>query len=262
MKKTLTLMLAAILAASALVSCGGEKKKENDVPAKGAQVQEAPITDEENIDSVEDEATETEENAQEDISAEEVAVMPPEPGTVTDLNYESRYLGIGFNVDESWSFADEAMRRDMLDPRAELDFEDVEGIIKDYDVYPDVVASSSVGESISILFSGVPEGVELDPVTLNHIAESSMQGTLESYSRLIAQVPVESAIKEVTVAGITYTGYTTSFEAGGVKVVQEAAVIPCGRYVAMVSVSSNSGSVADIWSCFYRLTDAPAADAE
>ncbi len=249
MKKTLLFMISAILAVSALVSCGGDKEKAEDTAITTTHEQpEDEIITEESEKSSDEEIYDTEDVAE----TSEQDELPIEPGTVEDLTYESRYLGIGFKLDESWAIAEDDVKTSVFDGNVgEVDFTDVEGVIRDYGVYPDAVASSSAGSSISIVIEAA-EG-ELTEDILEIIAGNAMNSTVKSYAAYIGQIPVASSLKDVEIAGTVYTGYTTSFEMNNIKILQEAAIIPRDGYIAVVSVSGSADSIPGIWSKFYAV---------
>ena len=218
MKKILALILALATLFS-LCACGGTPSEDE---IRGKQV-----TDE--------------------IIGEDEFSIGSAKGTV----YESKFIGIGCNFPEGWTFYDEEQMKKLNEQSADLLDEDYLEALENASVVQDMFAISADS------FSNI--NVSLEKVNPIQLATLNVAKNFEANAETLTQTYTNAGISDVTyeIGSVTIDGKTfTTFEIKANAIIttlyQTLIGIKCNGYLATIAVTSNDkDTMKDLMDCFY-----------
>lgn len=161
-----------------------------------------------------------------------------ELGSVTGGKYENDYFGFGCELDENWTYATEEQLLGMVQTTADLVGDDdvKDGLLK-ADVFYDMMATYYDGATtINVVVQniGVAFGALMDEETM-------VDQTIKTLPDQLAAASMETkSCEHVTVefAGADHDGILMHNTMNGVDIYQVQTYVKVGKYVAVVTMSS------------------------
>ncbi len=233
MKKLLALLMILVMLFS-FAGCGEEK----DVRGEQTDNTKSDVVSEDETDS-QDEETESE---------AEFSM-----GSVAGLKYENKFIGIGCNLPEGWSFYTDEQIKELNNVAIDMAGEEYEEMIKDASIVYDMYAeSSNQMDNINVnLEKGTALQFAAFDVVENYKAIAST--VISSYENM-GYTNCEYEISEVTIDGKKFDCMNFTAEISGLTMNQTMISIKCSNnYVANIAVTSAENNVADILNAFYLL---------
>lgn len=159
-------------------------------------------------------------------------------GSVSGFKYENTYFGFGCELDDQWTFASEDQLLGMIQTTADLvGDENLKDDLLKADMFYDMVATyydGATSMNVVVQNIGAAYGTLLDEEA---IVEQTVKAMPEQLAA--ASMDVETC-EHVTVefAGADHDGILTHSTINGVDIYQLQAFVKVGKYVAVVTMSS------------------------
>lgn len=182
-------------------------------------------------------------------SKDEEAVV--QTGTLEGYKYENKFLGIGCELDESWTYASAEELAQMIGQTAEMFDDDYADKLKDQDMFYDMMAVTEEGlVSINVVIQnvGILYGTALSEEKYLELAEDELEEQLGS----AGMENVETARITANFAGAERNGIHISSTIQGVPYYCTQMCIKQGQYIASISLCSFSEDIgAELMAYFY-----------
>ena len=174
-------------------------------------------------------------------------------GTVTGSRYESSFLGIGCELDESWHvFSDEELA-ELMNVGVEMysDPEKYRSLIESADVLQDFNASDGSGASVNIVFQKLSGASRLvDEDQYRDLSASALETTFTDAG--LSNVAVVK--NEIDLVGVTRPGTLATGTMYGLGFYSQQIYIKGSGYMAIITISSfHEEDIAALTGCFFAL---------
>lgn len=225
MKKIIATVLALMLVLS-LCACGGGE------PIRGEQIENNGGSNVEPTDGNVPDETEEEETEAESLSL----------GVTSGLTYESKFIGIGCNLPEGWSFYTDEQMRELNNIAIDAAGEELQSLMETATVIYDMFASDPTGvNNISVNMEKV-NPIQLIALDLEQNLESSKPLLKTSFENM-GCTDFSGEIGSVTVEDVEFVCMNNVIQFPGTTLYQCLIPIKCSGYLANVSVTTNDEAV-------------------
>ena len=174
-------------------------------------------------------------------------------GSVSGNTYENKYIGLGFEAPEGWTFFDDSQLAELTGITTDMiDNESVNNALENGIVVFDMYAMDATGTSVNIVIEnlGAIYGTLLDENGYFDISESQLTDSLKAGGAL----SVETDREDISFAGKDATALFVSADMGGVTLYEELVAVKCGKYMALICVAgTDSDYVLSIADSFYGI---------
>ncbi len=174
------------------------------------------------------------------------------PGSINGNVYKSNFAGIGFNLPENWVFLTEDELKELNQISTNLMGDAYAAAIANADIFYDMHAMDSYGNSVNIVF----EKLSLADA-LQHTEESIARAAVDPTKDALASMGctnVTSNLTTITITGKTHHGIAVSAQSNGVTIYEKVAIIKMDRYVVNITVATaNIDNTANVLNQFFAL---------
>lgn len=234
MRKNSCLILLLMLGL-ALSGCGNEESVRGDIAVE----EEAEISESEEASSVEEEASSVEEEVasveEEVASVEEEAELSL--GVSNGNVYESEFIGIGYHLDEGWSFYNDEQIRELNNATADLAGEEYQELMSNAEVVYDMFAIDADGLNNVNVNLEKKNPVQILAMDLSEVYENTMTVLGSTYENM-GGTNFAYEVSNVDVAGEELVAAYVSVDINEVPVYQILFMKKCNGYLANVSVTT------------------------
>lgn len=233
MKKLLALILSVLMLVS-FAACDSSSTTNDDV--RGDITSTSSDTDSSSSDST---------------SSEEIEFSI---GDAEGNKYENKFIGIGCELDSSWTFYTDAQIAELNNIVTDSLDEDYAEQVKDANVIYDMYATTANGDTINInleKLSGIGSGV-IDAETYIDVAMPQLKDSMAQMG-----VTVDKCEKTTfNFAGATADGIIMNISGSGASAFQKIVCLKRGSYIAVIGVATyNTDTTDDLLAKFYSLND-------
>lgn len=174
-------------------------------------------------------------------------------GTLDGYKYENKFLGIGCELDENWTYASQEELARMIGLTAEMFDDDYADKLKEQDMFYDMMAVAAEGlVSINIVIQniGLLYGTALSEEKYLDLAGEELETQLGS----AGMDNIETTRITKTFAGAEHNGIHISSTVQGIPYYCTQMCFKQGKYIATISLCSFSEDLGDdLMTYFYAL---------
>jgi len=158
-------------------------------------------------------------------------------GTVSGKKYESEFIGIGFNLPESWDFYTDEEIQELNNYVGDKAGQDYLDLLKNATIVYDMMATSpSLSDNVIVTLEKV-SNVMLNKLDLASNFETALS-TVKSSLENMGYKNIAHEITTVTIDGETFTAMNLTATLSGLTMHQTSIAIKCNGYLAGIAVTT------------------------
>lgn len=240
--KKLTAILLALMLALALCACNNTESKKNDDEPKTESNEEQTKNNIENETEKSDDKAEEPVNEQETANDEEAASEFTR-GTVTDNTYESKYLGLGIKLDDTWTFSSDEDLEALMGIAADLMEDDKKAAWLEAVVINDMMAMTDTGNNVVVTYEKNIPSV-LETLSMDTVVNNALASIESSYADMgVTDITSEKIV--VNIDGTDFNALKVHVNFMGVDMYQSMIITKCHSHVASITVTSMGEDILD-----------------
>lgn len=171
-------------------------------------------------------------------------------GKAEGKNYENKFLGLGCNVPDDWTFSTDAEINELNNLSADAMGDEISEQIKNAEIIYDMnVTSSNGSDNININFENI--GILGGAVD----AKTRLENTLPTIKEGLANMGCENIVTELTtvkIGGKEFTALNVTSEISGIKLYQRIVCDIKGKYMANITLTAlTEDALEEMQSYFY-----------
>lgn len=158
-------------------------------------------------------------------------------GTVSGNEYKNEFIGLGFKLDDGWSFYSDEQIRELNSAAFDMAGEDFKELVEQASIVYDMFATDSEGmNSVNVNLEKMDaEQLETFDIAKNY--ELAIPTLTEAYENMGCE-NITCEIKKIMVDGEQVDSMSTVAEVYGIKLYQTAFQKKCDGYLANVTVAT------------------------
>ena len=234
MKRLLAILLASVMTLS-LCACGLDSPSADSI--RGEQIDDGTPEFEAPIDSIE---------IPEVTDAAEFSL-----GDTSGITYESKFIGIGFNLPAGWSFYTDEQIKELNNFSIEASGEELQELVENASLIYDMFASDADGvNNINVNLEKV-NPLQLIGLDLKQNLENSVPVIRTSYENMGASLR-DYKVDTITLDGTDFVCLYSTVDFPHVTIYQCALSIKCNGYMASVTVTAiDEATLSEILNAIY-----------
>lgn len=158
-------------------------------------------------------------------------------GTITDRNYENKFIGIGCNLDVIWNFYTDAQIRELNNQVSDIAGEEFQELMKNADVVYDMMAVHNNKLDNVIVNMEKVNPVQLAALDISANYEKVFP-TIKSTFEKMGYSGTGYTLTTVTIGGQEYPAMAITARISGMDMYQILVSIKCNGYLAGITVTT------------------------
>lgn len=243
--KRMKVLILSLMLAMAVYGCSGEEEVRGDITntveadvSNESQTEEDAAEEEAALEeAVSEEAVIEEKVTEEAVSETDTAKKELSLGTNDGVAYESEFIGLGYRLNDGWSFYTDEQIKELNSATADMAGEEYQELISEAELIYDMFAADADGlNNINVNLEKM-NSVQLIALDIKQNFEAAMPIVKDAYENM-GYTNFAYEISTAEIAGKEMDVAYTTAEINGVNLYQTLFAVKCNGYLANITVST------------------------